>query len=198
MRRLATLALALLVAGSLAACGDDDTDTSAPADTTSDSPAPLGDDPSAVGDDAGSGGDDTPTGSFGTATVGDTTYSFDQALRCEEDDLGIDGMEREIEAQFLGRSDDGRIQLDLYISEFSGMPMHDVSWAGPEGVFGASFTQIGGTWMGENDDVYQDAPIALDGDRATGSVVLYDGMTMEESIELDFDVVVPSDTFACR
>jgi hypothetical protein len=73
MRRLATLALALLVAGSLAACGDDDTDTSAPADTTSDSPAPLGDDPSAVGDDAGSGGDDTPTGSFGTATVGDTT-----------------------------------------------------------------------------------------------------------------------------
>ena len=200
MRRFATLALVLLVAASLTACGDDDSDVSTPGDTASTTPAPL-DDGGSNPDEADSSGGDSSTGSpgaFGTATVGDTTYSFDEALRCEEGDLGIEGMEREVEAQFLGRSDDGRIQLDLYISEFSGMPMHDVSWAGPEGVFGASVTEIGGSWMGENDDIYQDAPIAIDGDRATGSVVLYDAMTMEDSLEVDFDVIVPSDTFACR
>jgi len=62
----------------------------------------------------------------------------------------------------------------------------------------ASFTQIGDSWMGEGDDIYQDSPVVVDGDRATGSVVLYDAMTMEDTIELDFDVTIPSETFACR
>lgn len=201
MHRLAALALTLLLAGFLAACGDDDSDTSNPADTaagsstaddTADGPA---DD--TASDDPADEGDDTPpasTGDAGTATVDGATYGFDRALRCDPDSVGVPGLEREIEAQFLG---DG-VQLDVYVESINGMPMHQVSWAGPEGIFGASFTQIGDSWMGEGDDIYQDSPVVVDGDRATGSVVLYDAMTMEDTIELDFDVTIPSETFACR
>jgi hypothetical protein len=199
MRRFAALALALLLAGSVAACGDDDSDTSAPAGSpdAADAPAEPGDDPAPENGDSPSAppaGD----GAAGTAIVDGTQYAFDEALRCEDDDIGIDNMERSLEAQFLGRSDGGSIQLDLYISDFGGFEMHDVSWAGPEGIYSTSIMESGGTWVGEMDEIYQDAPISIDGNRATGSVVAYDAMTMEATIDIDFDVVIPSDTFACR
>ena len=199
MRRFAALAFALLLAGALAACGDDDSDTASPPEGPAATDAVADADPG-----TGTEGDDTPSspsagsGAAGTATVGGTQYSFDDALLCEPDDAFPDGMDRGLEAQFLGRSDSGSIQLDLYITDFGGFEMHDVSWAGPEGFFMASISEVGGTWMGEGDEVYQDAPISIDGNRATGSVVLYDSMTFEDTLDIDFDVVIPSETFACR
>ena len=125
-------------------------------------------------------------------------YSFNRALRCDPDTLGVEGVSSEIEAQFLGSGDGDNLQLDLMVSEVAGMPMHSVSWSGPEGIYGASFSKIGDSWMGDGNDTYQDAPIVISGDRATGSVVLYDALTMEDPLEVDFDVTIPSETFACR
>ncbi len=190
----------------VAACGDD-TDTSsssgsdgsvAPSETSGSEPGDVADDTGDVDDDQGADTEAGASGDFGSATVAGTTYGFERALRCDPDSLGVEGITSEIEAQFLGSADGGRIQLDIMTSELAGMPMHSVSWAGPEGIFGATFTQVGDSWMGEGDDTYQDAPIVISGDRATGSVVLYDSFTMEDALDLDFDVTIPSETFACR
>jgi hypothetical protein len=200
MRRFSILAIALLLGGLLVACGDDDGASSAPPAPESNGQATDSDADATADDDPG----DTPpaapsgTGAAGTVTIGGTTYGMDEALRCEEDSMDVPGIDRELEVQFFSRTDGGMVQLDLYISSIGTLPIHDVSWSGPEGIFGASITQQGGTWTGDGDETYQDAPISIDGNRATGSVVLYDAFTMEESIDIDFDVVIPDDTFACR
>lgn len=203
LHRLVAIVVALFMAGTLAACGDDTAESSGetpnaetPSETTTDDQS---DDSGEAGDEGGSQGDNVgTTGDAGTATVDGTSYEFDRALRCDVDSMGVEGVSSEIEAQFLGSAGGDRVQLDILISEFAGMPMHSVSWAGPEGIFGGTFTEAGGSWMGEGDDVYQDAPVSINGDRATGSVVLYDAFEMVDTIEVDFDVVIPADTFACR
>lgn len=200
MRRLATLAIAFLLMGFLAACGDDDGDTSAPSDDTSavddsDAPADDGDADAPADDEEGDSVPEVGSGDAGTVTIDGTTYDMNQALLCDPDSADTEMSDRELELQVLG---EGGNQLDVYISEMAGVPLHDVSWAGPEGIYGNGISQMGGAWTGQAGDTYADPPISVDGNRATGSVVLYDAMTMEESIELDFDVVIPSETFACR
>lgn len=207
LHRLAAIFASLVLVGSLAACGDDDTDSSAPDNNDTTEAASNG-----AGDESGSeGGSDTSdnsesgseigsegaAGDWGTATVAGTDYPFDNASRCNPDSIDIEGLDDQIEAQFFSTVRD-RGQLDIFVAEVGGNPIHEVSWAGPEGIFGASFLQIGGTWMGDNDTVYQDSPVVISGDRATGSIVLFDSMTMEEELELDFDVTIPSETIACR
>ena len=206
MRRLATLTFVLLLMGILAACGDDDGGaTSAPGDTASDDTA---DDDGGTSDGTADGssddaaGDDQDgsagSGAAGTVTVDGTTYGLDAAMQCDPTDTGVEVLERSLEAVFWSQTSDGRIQLDVYIEEFGGIPAQSVSWAGPEGIYGSSITQLGGTWTGDNDDTYADAPVSVDGTRATGSLTLWDAMTMEESIDLDFDVTFPAELTSCR
>jgi hypothetical protein len=198
MRRLTALALTLLLMGGLAACGDDDTDSSTPASTTADEvDGDTGDEGSG---DEGSSDDESAAGSgaAGTVTVDGTTYSMDASQQCDPTDTGVDLLDRSLEAQFWGQSADGRVQLDVYIESFGGVPAQSVSWSGPEGIYGSSVTQLGGTWTGDNDDTYADPPVSVDGTRTTGSLTLWDASTMEESIDIDFDVTFPDELTSCR
>lgn len=207
MRRLTVLALSALLLAALAGCGDDD-DVS---EATDDAPEieTLGSDDDTPTDDDGTDGEgsenDEPVeasggapGSAGTVTVDGTTYPMDGAQQCDTSGLDVDGVEREPEVQIWGASDDGRVQLDVYVQAFSGMPSYDVSWAGPEGIFGGGVMQLGGGWTDDNDQTYADAPVSVDGNRTTGSLTLYDAMTMSESIDIDFDVTFPETLTSCR
>ncbi|MGY6501694.1 MAG: hypothetical protein ACXIVQ_12505 [Acidimicrobiales bacterium] len=208
MHRTWKLVLGAVLVIGLVACGDDDTtaddandsgvDVLAPDEGTEPADgAPQDGDAGRVDD-----GEDQTTegaaGSAGTVTVDGTTYPMDESQQCDTSDLGLDGVERELEAQFWASTDDGRVQLDVYVQEFAGTPSIDVSWSGPEGVFGGGVMQLGGAWTDDNDETYADAPVTVDGNRTTGSLTLYDAMTMSESVDIDFDVTFPEALTACR
>lgn len=130
-----------------------------------------------------------PAEALGAVRVNDAiTYSITELRKCEpfEDDM----IERELELQGLGTHDGERIQLDIYLETIGGAPHNHFSWAGPEGVFGSD----------PLDGSSSDARITWGPDNASvlGSATLFDSMTGEERIMVDFDVQVPSETVACR
>jgi hypothetical protein len=187
MRRL--LALFVLMSLTLVACGDEG---------GSDSPTTTAGQP---GTTAAGGSDTTaptgppPSGDGGTATVNGTTYTFNMVLKCEfDEDLGF-----ELEMQALGSSPDGSVQLDLLIGSFVGSAMHDVSWAGPEGIFSGGAMELSGTWTDMETGTAVDGPIIYtDGGVATGTVVMAAVTGSDATIEVAFEVPIPTEDFACR
>jgi hypothetical protein len=179
-----------------AACGDDagnsgEPGTTAPPTTaaapvTTEASPPAADDP----------GDRPPSGAVvGSVIVDGTEYSLNQALLCEDDGTLADlGVERELELQGLGSG----VQVDLYISTFAGMDLHEVSWFGPEGIFSSSVGLFGDTWVDEEGDTVPEPPISTETGRAVGSLVLYDARGSGDAIEIVFDVAIPDETFNCR
>jgi hypothetical protein len=189
----------LTAALALAACGgEDETSEPAAAEAGTDSTADTEDadveagdgtnpdEAPADGSEEAPGGDDDatePVGSeaVGTVTVAGTEYAISEVRRCEPLDEG--GIERELELQGFGQSPDGeRVQIDVYQQSIGGAPFDDVSWAGPEGVFGGP----------------DDADLTVDGDEVSGSATLVDAMTQEESVAVSFTLPIPSDELACR
>jgi len=117
----------------------------------------------------------------GTVTVGGTTYSVTELRNCEP--LEQEGIERELELQGLGQSDDGeRVQIDVYVQEIGGAPFDDVSWNGPEGVNGAP----------------ADADVQLTDDRVTGTATLVESLTQAGALPIEFDLDVPGELIGCR
>jgi hypothetical protein len=196
----ALLALLTAMALVLGACGGDagevtTTVPSAASETTlPDSPA----DPDGDGDSASPPA--PPSGpQVGSVVVDGTTYALNEALLCEEDELLQDlGLERAMELQGLGRAADGRVQIDLYMESFAGTEIHDVSWFGPEGIFTNSAILLGASWVDEDDQALPGPPITVSSGRATGSMVLYDATGSGSTIEVSFDVEVPTELFECR
>ena len=196
-------ALALIV-GLLAACGNDD--DSAPPNDDATPAADNGDDP---GDDPGDGPTDDPgetdtenggasaSADAGTFTVDGVTYGIHEAMQCDPSDFDVDMVELLLDTQYLGRSDEGGVIVHISHSEFAGNPSWDVSYNGPEGVFGAHLSDVGGQWMGEQDDTYAEAPVTVEGNNITGAATLYDPMTMEESVEVSFAVTFPDQLISC-
>jgi hypothetical protein len=72
----------------------------------------------------------------------------------------------------------------VYIRTVAGTSMREVSWSGPEGVFGDS-DDASITWGPDNASVL-------------GSATLVDGMTQTEKLRIDFDLEVPAETIDCR
>lgn len=120
---------------------------------------------------------------LGVVRINDfTTYSITELRNCEPLNDGI--IERELELQGFGQHEGERIQIDVYKQMVAGSAGNEVSWSGPEGVFGSS--DIAGiTW-------------APDGASVLGSSELVDSMTQTERLMIDFDLQVPSETVACR
>ncbi|MGY6498115.1 MAG: hypothetical protein ACXIUP_07790, partial [Microcella sp.] len=89
----------------------------------------------------------------------------------------------ELELQGIGVSDEGeRVQIDVYVETIAGQPFDDVSWAGPEGIWGGP----------------DDAQITLGADRVSGSATLVDALTQEGALAIEFDLEVPDELIECR
>ena len=199
LRLLAALALAISL---LAACGNDDDDSAPPSDDgTTDQAGDNGDDPSAVpGDnrgDAPENGGAPASGDAGTFTVDGVTYGLHEAMQCDPSYFDVDMVERLLDTQYVGRSDEGSVIIHIAHSELAGNPNWDVSYNGPEGVFGSHLSELGGQWMGEQDDTYAEPPVTVEGNNITGAATLYDPMTMEDSVEVSFDVTFPDQMINC-
>lgn len=121
--------------------------------------------------------------SRGTVTAGGTAYVLTEVVRCEP--LVNPAVDTTLELQGRGTSSDGeRIQLDVEVRTIGGAESNEVSWSGPEGVFG----------MGEQTST----TVNQTDNRASGSVTLVDALTFEGSIQVDYDIEVPATTQNCR
>lgn len=146
----------------------DDEDTTAPDDTAE------ADGPEA-NDDEGAA-----AGPSGTVTVDGASYTVDELRRCEPlDDATI---ERELELQAIGDHEGERVQIDVYVQTLAGTPFDDVSWSGPEGVFGGP----------------DDAAVEIAGDQVSGTATLVDAMSQTETVSIEFVLPLPADEIACR
>lgn len=177
--------LVTILALALGACSSDE--PAAPDDAPDAAEAPAAEatddasqDAPATDDEAP---DDTPApaAAVGTVEVDGTSYGISEVLRCEPFDDGV--VDRELELQGFGEAPDGtRVQIDVYVEELSGMPFDDVSWSGPEGVYGSP----------------EDAEVDFTGDNVTGTAVLHQAMGDGTTVTVSFDLPVPADLFACR
>ncbi len=199
-RLLRLLAILALATGLLAACGNDDNGDDTDSDTP-DVPADAGDpsDTDDPGDDTGS--DDPPEsdspGAAGTVVVDGVSYAMDESFRCDPD-IGVDMAERELDVQFLGSSSEGNITVHFSVGQIGSNPNQDFSYNGPEGVYGAFYSPLGGDqWMGEGDDTYDSEPFTVEGNSITGGGLLFDAMTMEDSIEVEVDLTFPDEIQSC-
>ncbi len=124
---------------------------------------------------------------LGTVTVDGVLYDIDTLRNCEPLEDGP--FDTELELQGRGTVSDGAgydggdwVQIDVYVRSMSGTSMNEVSWAGPEGVFGGG-----------------DAPtITLTEGTVTGSATPVDALTQSESIEVTFDLPVPDELINCH
>lgn len=193
----------LLLGASLlvAACGSEDveaqtdTDEGGQADVQADEPSgdSVDDEPSedSVDDEPSEGPVADDPEDIGSAESGTTrgvvivdgvSYDITDVQNCEP--YADDIVDRQLELQGFGEHDGERLQIDVYIETLAGMPYNDVSWMGPEGVFGGP----------------EDANVMLDssGTSVRGNAVLFDSLTMEDTVSIEFDLEVPDDTYACR
>jgi hypothetical protein len=120
---------------------------------------------------------------LGTVRINDfTTYAITDMRRCEP--LNDGTIERELELQGLGEHDGQRIQIDVYKQMIAGQAAHEVSWSGPEGVFGSSdIASL--TWGPDETNIL-------------GSSELVDSLGQTEKILIGFDLQVPTETIPCR
>lgn len=154
-----------------------------PADDVSDSTTDdvdSGDDVAADDSEEAQDEQDAPLASRGTVEVAGTTYQITELRRCEP--LQMEMFDRDLELQGSGEHDGQRVQIDVYVQKIAGQQSDDVSWAGPEGVFGGP----------------QDASVNYDGNTVSGSATLVDGLTQEEELPVSFDLEVPSEILDCR
>ena len=121
-----------------------------------------------------------PAAVLGTVEVAGTTYEITEVRRC--DPLVMDMMERDLEVQGLGEHDGQRVQIDVYIQKIADQQMDEVSWAGPEGIFGGP----------------EGAVVDFSGDRVSGTATLLDAMTMEDTLPVTFDLEVPDEILQCH
>ncbi len=125
---------------------------------------------------------------MGTFTVNNQEYQLHEVRRCIPTDA--EGVERELELQARGSlaewsdyGSDDWVQADIYVQEIAGERYDDVSWSGPEGVFGSSV---------------EPAEVAYSGTMVVGRGTLVDGLTQEETVVVSFMIDVPTEEVDCR
>lgn len=125
---------------------------------------------------------ESATQTQGRVTVDGVAYDLDSVHACDPLNDGL--VERELELQGTGTHDGDRFQVDVYVQTVGGQPMNDVAWSGPEGIFGDP----------------RELHLTVDdaASHVSGTATLHDAMTQEETISIEFDVQIPSDTVACR
>lgn len=121
-----------------------------------------------------------PAATRGWVEVEGTRYDITELRRCEPFEMDL--LESELELTGLGESDGERVQIDVLVQTMAGMPADDVSWAGPEGIFGGP----------------EDADVSFTGDRVSGTATLLESLMMEETLAVSFDLEVPTEIHECR
>lgn len=168
---LALAAMAILITG---CSSDSGADTLGAPETNPDPP---------VGTAEGNADDVAPSDALGAVRINDSrSYAITELRNCEP--LSDGTVERELELQGFGQHEGVRIQIDVYKQTVAGVASNDVSWSGPEGVFGSS---DGATITWGSDDSH-----------VLGSSMLVDGLNQTEKIMIDFELQVPAETVACR
>lgn len=124
----------------------------------------------------------------GTFTVNNQEYQLHEVRRCIPSEA--EGVERELELQARGSlaewsdyGSDDWVQADIYVQEIAGQKYDDVSWSGPEGVFGSTVDP---------------AEVAFSGALVVGRATLVDGLTQEDTVVVSFTVEVPAEEVDCR
>lgn len=124
----------------------------------------------------------------GTFTVNNQEYQLHEVRRCIPSEA--EGVERELELQARGSlaewsdyGSDDWVQADIYVQEIAGQKYDDVSWSGPEGVFGSTVDP---------------AEVAFSGALVAGRATLVDGLTQEDTVVVSFTVEVPAEEVDCR
>ncbi|MDN4480902.1 hypothetical protein [Demequina muriae] len=183
----------------LAGCSGDAGEAAASDASTSPTPAEVASEtavpePSAdPADDAGAGdaGEAETEASAdtvrGTAVVAGVEYELHDVRRCEPTD--VDQVDRELELTARGVMPEGEghdggdwVQIDVYVQQIAGMDFDQVSWAGPEGVFGT------------NDAT----EVTYSGERVSGTAAMVDGLTQTETLTVAYDIEVPDEIIDCR
>lgn len=123
----------------------------------------------------------------GRVSVDGNDYRIERLRLCEPHEIA-GGTTVELELQGDTRVDGERAQIDLGILSLAGgaLKQHSVSWSGPEGVFG------------NDQGMPSDEVITLADGRASGEATLSDAFGSGETVEVRFDLPLPTDTFACR
>ena len=205
--RWRAVAGAVFVAATLSACSGDPEpamgggggadvpamDAPAPEDAA---PAEGADSPSTEtepSDEGASGGEpetDAEREIVGEITVGMTPYQLHEVWLCTPSE--VEGFDRVLELQArgyvpAGTGYDGEdwVQVDVHVQEVAGTPYDDLSWAGPEGVFGSSVQPA--------EVVYFEGATTL---VARGT--LADALTQEETVSASLSVAVPEEEIDCR
>jgi len=132
--------------------------------------------------DESSAEDESPTHLQGAVVIDGVSYDINSVRACDPYNEGP--IERELELQGTGEYEGTRTQIDVYVQTIGGAPMDEVSWAGPEGIYGGP----------ENADVTVDGA----GSRVFGEATLRDAMTQEETVHIEFELQIPAETVACR
>lgn len=125
---------------------------------------------------------------MGSVTVDNQEYQLHEIRRCIP--LETEGVERELELQArgfvsAGEGYDGEdwVQLDVAKQTIAGARYDDVSWAGPEGVYGSTV---------------EPSEVVFSGTMATGRGTLVDALTQEATVTVSFMVDVPGEEIDCR
>lgn len=143
--------------------------------------APAGDDAAADDSEEAQGERDAPLGEIvGQVDVAGTTYDILEVRRCEP--LQMEMLDRDLEVQGFGVHGGERVQIDVYVQEVAGQQLDEVSWAGPEGIFGGP----------------EDAAVTFDGSVVRGSATVRDALTQEQTLPVTFELEVPDEIVQCR
>src|SRR5690606_13738842 len=116
----------------------------------------------------------------GQVDVAGTTYDILEVRRCEP--LQKEMLDRDLEVQGFGVHGGERVQIDVYVQEVAGQQLDEVSWAGPEGIFGGP----------------EDAAVPFDGSVVRGSATVRDSLTQEQTLPVTFELEVPDEIVRCR
>lgn len=124
---------------------------------------------------------DEPLGEIvGQVDVAGTTYDILEVRRCEP--LQMEMLDRDLEVQGFGVHGGERVQIDVYVQEVAGQQLDEVSWAGPEGIFGGP----------------EDVAVTFDGSVVRGSATVRDALTQEQTLPVTFELEVPDEIVQCR
>lgn len=214
LRSIAVLTV-LLVLLTMVACGGDD-DSSNSSAPSNDAPAASGssatddnsdstDDEDKATDESDESNDESgsPGGgdAIGSIEVDGQTFDVQEMLRCEPSFDGEDNLD--LQASGIG------LRLFIYINTPLGsanaLVAHELSIqgsaigsGGQTGVFsGAANSTQGGPWLDEDANPLPGPPFTVAGDRVSGSLILADARGGAETIDVSFDVPIPSEVMDC-
>jgi hypothetical protein len=128
----------------------------------------------------------------GEVVIDGVTHGINEMLRCEP--FGDDPDSLDLTAIGQGYT------LFIVIEFFVGSPFHELSIQGNAagGVFSAAASEIGGSWITvDTEETLDGPPFTVSGDRISGAMTLVESFSGNGTLDVSFDVPVPSDIEDC-